>query len=138
MIERNKWFQRWAITQVARHQAVRNRRTTTLFAYSYAAYRLLELAREHGWVTVLGQIDPGPAEERIVARLYEENRVHRGDWQPAPSVYWENWRQECALAARILVNSAWSRDALVEEGVEAEKITIVPLAFEPAPDGGVV
>jgi glycosyltransferase involved in cell wall biosynthesis len=134
MIERNKWFQRRVITQLARHQRLTNRRTVTLFAYSYAARRLLEFARARGWQTAIGQIDPGPLEERIVARLYQENRVHRGDWQPAPPVYWENWRKECALADRILVNSAWSRTALLGQGVAAEKISVVPLAFEAGPE----
>ena len=134
MMERNKWFQRWVNTQLDRHQRLRNRRTVTLFAYSYAARRLLEFARAQGWRTAIGQIDPGPLEERIVARLYEENLVHRGHWQPAPPLYWENWRQECALADRIFVNSSWSLDALVEEGVAAEKISVVPLAFEAGPE----
>ena len=133
MIERNKWFQRRVITQLARHQRLTNRRTVTLFAYSYAAQRLGVRTRT-GLADMLGQIDPGPLEERIVARLYQENRVHRGDWQPAPPVYWENWRKECALADRILVNSSWSRDALMEEGVAAEKISVVPLAFEAGPE----
>ena len=41
--------------------------THTVFAYSYAAEGIFKFARERGWRTVLGQIDPGPAEERIVA-----------------------------------------------------------------------
>jgi glycosyltransferase involved in cell wall biosynthesis len=99
-------------------------------AYSYAALKIFKLARARGWRTVLGQIDPGPPEERIVGRLYEENAVHRGSWRPPPRRYWSNWREECALADRIVVNSAWSQAALMDEGVPAEKIKVVPLAYD--------
>jgi glycosyltransferase involved in cell wall biosynthesis len=102
----------------------------TLMAYSYAALKILKLARARGWRTVLCQIDPGFPEERIVARLYEENAVHRGSWRPPPRRYWSNWREECALADRIVVNSAWSQAALMDEGVPPEKIKVVPLAYE--------
>ncbi|MDQ3011370.1 MAG: glycosyltransferase family 4 protein, partial [Acidobacteriota bacterium] len=43
--------------------------------------------------------------------------------------YWDDWQEECALADQIVVNSIWSRDALVSEGIEANKINVVPLAY---------
>jgi glycosyltransferase involved in cell wall biosynthesis len=118
---RNEWFQRHAVHKLHKQPANGPR---TVFAYSYAAEEIFKLARERGWRTVLGQIDPGPAEERIVARL------HNGGWKPAPAEYWEQWRNECALADQILVNSAWSRDALLGEGVRAEKIRVLPVAYD--------
>ena len=106
-------------------------------AYSYAALEIFKFARARGWRTVLGQIDPGLPEERIVARLYEEDADQRGSWQPPPPQYWSKWREECALADRIVVNSVWSQAALINEGVPAEKIKIIPLAYEePKPNGG--
>lgn len=48
-----------------------------------------------------------------------------------PEVYWNLWREECALADRIVVNSAWSRDCLVREKIPGERIAVVPLAYEP-------
>ena len=86
-------------------------------------------ARSRGWRTVLGQIDPGPAEERIVADLHRRSAL-KADWQPAPSQYWDEWRAECDLADTIVVNSAWSRDCLLGEGVAASKLAVVPLALE--------
>ena len=120
--KRNDWFQRWAVDQLSR----RDRDVDSVFAYSYAAKDIFKFARARGWRTVLGQIDPGPAEERIVASL---NANH--GWSPAPADYWKNWRSECELADQIVVNSNWSRDALLSEGVAEEKIRVVPLAFEP-------
>jgi glycosyltransferase involved in cell wall biosynthesis len=103
-------------------------------AYSYAALDIFRLARARGWQTVLGQIDPGPQEERIVARLHDEDPGQGGGWQPAPFRYWSSWREECALADRIMVNSPWSKAGLVEEGVPAERIRVVPLAYK-EPEG---
>jgi glycosyltransferase involved in cell wall biosynthesis len=119
---RNDWFQRSVVNQLARNHAGAN---LNVFAYSYAAAEIFNLARKRGWRTVLGQIDPGPVEERIVAELTPNN--HR----PAPSEYWRSWHSECDLADQIVVNSFWSRDALLSEGIAGEKIRVIPLAYEP-------
>ena len=126
--KRNEWFQRQAVAQLTRSNGNGNH---TVFAYSYAAAEIFKFARARGWQTVLGQIDPGPAEERIVADLHKSSE-HK--WKPAPKAYWENWRNECSLADQIVVNSDWSRDALLGEGIPAEKIRLVPLAYEPPID----
>lgn len=122
---RNEWFQQRALEKLQKQPANGAR---TVFAYSYAAERIFKFARERGWRTVLGQIDPGPADERIVADLHNGHGV----WQPAPAEYWDRWRTECTLADRIVVNSSWSRDALLSEGIREEKIRVLPLAYEPA------
>ncbi|HEV8371325.1 MAG TPA: glycosyltransferase family 4 protein [Pyrinomonadaceae bacterium] len=127
---RNDWFQNFAVSELARHAAKSNGTRTNVFAYSYAAVKILKLAKERSWPTVLGQIDPGPTEERIVAQLHEDaGQGHL--WEPAPAQYWDDWRSECELADRIVVNSDWSRVALESEGVPATKISVIPLAFEP-------
>jgi glycosyltransferase involved in cell wall biosynthesis len=53
-----------------------------------------------------------------------------GDWQPAPAEYWVSWREECGLADAIVVNSEWSREALIRRGVSNEKLSVIPLAYE--------
>jgi glycosyltransferase involved in cell wall biosynthesis len=125
--ERNEWFQHHAVKRLRQSSA---NGTQTVFAYSYAAERIFTFARERGWKTVLGQIDPGPTEERIVADLHEKSFTEQHHWHRAPAEYWERWRTECALADQIIVNSSWSRNALLDEGVPAEKIRVVPLAYE--------
>src|SRR6185503_10042451 len=127
---RNEWFQKHAVDQLTRN----HNGSHTLFAYSYAAKAIFELARARGWRTVLGQIDPGPAEERIVAGLHKNTAIKPTHWEPAPQAYWNNWRDECSLADQILVNSDWSKAALIAEGVPAEKIQVIPLAYEAAHD----
>ena len=120
--KRNDWFQRSVTTQLTHDNAIKN---LTVFAYSYAAEEIFKVARKRGWRTVLGQIDPGQVEERIVAELVPDGH------SPAPPEYWRRWRSECELADQIVVNSCWSRDALLSEGVANEKIRVIPLAYEP-------
>ncbi|HEX7331837.1 MAG TPA: glycosyltransferase family 4 protein [Pyrinomonadaceae bacterium] len=126
--QRNEWFQRHAVAQLSRNHHNGNH---TIFAYSYAAAEIFKFARARGWRTVLGQIDLGPADERIIAELHKSAGVEH---KPAPKEYWDNWRVECSLADRIVVNSAWSREALLRDGIPAEKIRLIPLAYEPLTD----
>ena len=126
--KRNDWFQDLALSKLERFSPAQDE-PVKVFAYSYAASRIFKLAKERSWTTVLGQIDPGPAEERIVGRLHEE-AGQREIWKPAPAAYWDDWQVECELADQIVVNSDWSRNALVSEGVPEEKVTVIPLAFE--------
>src|SRR2546426_665548 len=116
ILARNEWFQQQASRRL-RDSETTGPRQCVLFAYSYAARDIFRFAKRRGWRTVLGQIDPGPPEERIVAALHSENPRWQADGQIAPPVYWEHWREECALADRIVVNSPWSQLALVEAGV---------------------
>lgn len=126
IIARNDWFQKVAVARLSQIAST----SKTVMAYSYAALEIFRFARARGWRTVLGQIDPGPLEERIVAKLYEEDFDQRGRWQPTPPQYWSRWSKECELADRIVVNSLWSHAALVEEGVPAAKIKVIPLAYD--------
>lgn len=128
ILERNAWFQERVLSSLLRF---RKEPGLVLFSYSYAARRLFEFAREQGWMTVLGQMDPGIEEERIVARLCERFPAVEPAWRPAPPAYWDNWRAECELADCIVVNSRWSKEALLKAGVPDAKIAIVPLVYEP-------
>jgi glycosyltransferase involved in cell wall biosynthesis len=83
---------------------------------------------------VLGQIDPGPEEERIVAEEQRRYSHLASNWRPVPASYWESWWEEVALADRIIVNSEWSRKCLAKDGVPAEKMEVVPLVFEKTED----
>ncbi|MBF2074599.1 MAG: glycosyltransferase family 4 protein [Synechococcales cyanobacterium C42_A2020_086] len=133
MIARNRWFQARALRELqkAAPRIVQSGTCPVLFTYSYAALDLLRYAKSLGWYTILGQIDPGMMEEKIVL---EEHRKHPDlapAWQPVPSDYWSSWQEECRLADRIVVNSSWSSQALQQVGVPADKIQIVPLAYSP-------
>jgi glycosyltransferase involved in cell wall biosynthesis len=128
VMARNRWFQGVAMTKLSRIDVGKG--APVLMSYSYAAGDLFDFARRRGWRTVLCQIDPGPREEEIVRKLHDAASGQGSTWQGAPKSYWLEWRRECALADRIVVNSSWSREALVSEGIPGDKIKIVPLAYE--------
>lgn len=134
IIARNEWFQQKTVRQLqALNRAgalAEQKQPKILFCYSYAAREIFRFAKEKGWYTVLGQIDPGPEEEGIVKAEVGRNTALDPSWHPAPVHYWQKWRDECALADLILVNSRWSYEALNTTGVPTGKLRIVPLAYE--------
>lgn len=126
--ERNDWFQRFAVSQLRRRTDLRE--PVTVFAYSYAARLIFQYARQRGWRTILGQIDPGPVGERFARHSPSSEDSSAADFRPAPSDYWDQWRSEVELADCIVVNSHWSQDALIADRIPSKKIRVVPLAFE--------
>lgn len=134
VIARNRWFQRMAVDRLERLGVADG--AATVFAYSYAARDVFRYASARGWRTVLGQIDPGLVEERIVAAECRRVPDLASKWTPAPGSYWAAWREELALADRIVVNSGWSHGALTAEGVAAERLDLIPLGYEPPPEAG--
>jgi len=133
VIARNQWFQQRAVNflRSLTPQIEKQDVQPILFAYSYAALEILRYGKSQGWRTILGQIDPGPVEEEIVKAEHSKHPELQSTWQLAPPEYWLTWRKECALADRIVVNSPWSRQALQQAGIPAEKVVIVPLAYQP-------
>ena len=105
--------------------------TDVYFGYDTGCLETLEPLRNKGIFTIVDQIDPGRTEEELV---YQESEKWPG-WQAVPgrvpSFYYERLAREWDLASIVVVNSAWSKTALVNQGVPAGKIAIVPLAYEP-------
>lgn len=130
MIGRNRRFQRQCLRFLKEWERANPRATRTVFAFSYAALEIFKFAKSRGWTTVLGQIDPGPHEEMLVGLEHQRYPDIGSSWRPAPPEYWANWKQEIALADRIIVNSRWAMDGLVAAGVDAAKIEIIPLVYD--------
>jgi len=106
---------------------------TTFVGYSSAALEALEHENHAGVLTVLDQIDPGRTEEQIVIEEMARHRTWVGHRREAiPAAYFERLSAEWAAAKRIVVNSQWSKSALIEQGVPVEKIRICPLGYKPA------
>lgn len=101
------------------------------FGFNTGCVQTLKLLRERGVQTVLDQIDPAKVEEDIVVA---EAEAWPG-WEQLkgriPQAYWDHMASEWAAATLVLVNSNWSRLALIQQGVPDEKICIVPVAYEP-------
>ncbi|MAS96524.1 MAG: glycosyltransferase [Verrucomicrobiales bacterium] len=130
IMARNDLFQNLAVTQLEkRFGRGRDTGPNSIFSYSYAARDIFALADSFGIEKVLGQIDPGPEEERNVAEEHQKHPELASHWQPAPHEYWSSWREEIRLADRIVVNSEWSKECLLKEGVPEEKMKVIPLLF---------
>ncbi len=130
IIARNNWFQKQSLSFLERISNQFSFRPT-LFAYSYAALELFHYAKAKGWHTVLGQIDPGILEEKLVLEAHIKYPNYASKSTQAPLSYWTNWQEECSLADRIVVNSQWSRQLLQEAGISEHKIEIIPLMYSP-------
>ncbi|AFY37236.1 glycosyl transferase group 1 [[Leptolyngbya] sp. PCC 7376] len=130
MIARNDWYQRQIIRKLKQISSQYSTSKIVVFSYSYAALEIFKYAKSQGWMTVLGQIDPGIEEEKIVIAEAQKYTDLAPDWQPVSSEYWDNWRQECELSDYILVNSEWSRQLLVQGDVMPAKIKTVPLVYK--------
>ena len=101
-----------------------------VFAYSYGALEILAAAKAAGCPTVLGQIDPGPEEQALVAAQTATLGFPAELAASAPEAYWSLWREELALADLVLVNSRWSAELLARAGAPVEKLRVTPLAYE--------
>ena len=130
VVARNRWFQCKVVGFLSRSQLSTLNSQPICFSYSYAARDIFRFAKQRGWKTVLGQIDPGPFEEEIVAKEVARVPELAPNWRRAPRQYWDNWREECELADRIVVNSEWARAGLLEAGVNGEKLSVIPLAYQ--------
>jgi glycosyltransferase involved in cell wall biosynthesis len=126
ILERNKWFDEWAAKQSTEVGS------STVFSYSYTARLAFCEARSRGARCILGQIDPGPREEEVVLEATKNYRHLAPPADRAPQQYWDLWREEIAMADKIVVNSPWSAKLLVEAGVDAAKLVEIPLVYEPS------
>jgi glycosyltransferase involved in cell wall biosynthesis len=79
---------------------------------------------------VVDQLDPARVEEQIV----NDEIAKWPDWQKRtgriPEAYWDRLSAEWSAAERIVVNSDWSKQALIRQGVDAAKLQVVPLVYE--------
>jgi glycosyltransferase involved in cell wall biosynthesis len=81
-------------------------------------------------------MDPNRVEVELV---YAEEKNWPG-WalQPVqvPEEYFGRREQEWALADRVVVNSEFSRRALLQQGVSPEKLAVIPLCYEAKNESG--
>lgn len=130
-VERNAWWSRTVQRSLPR---LLTARSSHLFSYCYDALPVFETARDLGLDRVLGQIDPGPVEDRKVANLVQRWSQFQTSFRPGSSRYYDDWRRECGLASRIIVNSRWSQSALIADGIDPARIEICPLVYDPPPE----
>ncbi len=106
---------------------------TIFFAYDTGALEIFEALRPRGMICVLNQMDPNRVE---LEAMRSEEELWPG-WVlrsiEVPEAYFRRREQEWALADCVVVNSEFSRQALIRQGVSAEKLAVIPLCYEPGP-----
>jgi glycosyltransferase involved in cell wall biosynthesis len=103
---------------------------STFFAYDTGALETLKWCREQGIKCILNQMDPNRVEVELVR--FEEKQWPGWALEAikVPEQYFARREQEWFLADRVVVNSEFSRQALLQQGVLPEKLAVVPLCFE--------
>ena len=108
------------------------------FGYNTASLETLDRLDSTACTTIVDQIDPGRVEKEIVIREAER----WPDWVDSVPMIHDGFERrlqaEWETADWVVVNSAWSKEALVEQDVDPEKIQVVPLAYEPPSEVGSV
>jgi glycosyltransferase involved in cell wall biosynthesis len=127
--QRNQWFQQWSAKQVLGHAQPAD----VCFSYSYTARLPFQAAKNRGMSCILGQIDPGPLEQAVVDEMTSQYASLKLDEAVPSKAYWDEWQDELELADRVIVNSAWSHELLIRQGVADSKIRVIPLAYEGFP-----
>jgi glycosyltransferase involved in cell wall biosynthesis len=97
--------------------------------FSGGSLEMLIHERRNGVRTVIDQIDPGKTGYDLI---YEEERRYKAwapDAEPVPPDFVARLHAEWDAAERVLVNSEWSRKALIQQGLSPQKIYVVPLPY---------
>ena len=100
------------------------------FGFNTNCLETLEYLRESRIFTVVDQVDPGKVEEDLCVEEAERWPGWAKIPGRMPQSYWDRIAAEWKIADLVLVNSPWSAEALVKQGVPAGKIIIVPLAID--------
>jgi len=127
--------------QVVRHLQSANSKlrapsSTILFGYDTGFLEPAQWIKARSGKSIVCQMDPARYEVDLVKA--EEKRW--SGWArhtiDVPESYFHRREAEWAVADLVMVNSEWTKAALIRQGVAVDKIVIVPLAYEAPPDNG--
>lgn len=100
------------------------------FGYDTGFFEPAQWINQRGGKTIVCQMDPSRFEVDLVR---EEGKRWPGLVKKAldvPESYFQRREAEWAVANLVMVNSEWTRQALIRQGVKDDKIVVIPLAFE--------
>jgi glycosyltransferase involved in cell wall biosynthesis len=103
------------------------------FGYDTGFLEPARWIKARGGKSIICQMDPARYEVDLVKG--EEKRWP--GWAKrtvdVPEVYFQRRKQEWAVADLVMVNSEWTRQALMKQGLNESKLVVVPLAYEAPP-----
>jgi glycosyltransferase involved in cell wall biosynthesis len=105
--------------------------TDAFFGFMTGSLQSLEFMASIGVPTIVDQPSAGRTELEIVAREMDRWPGWIDHTSHVPEAFWEMVSAEWHAANLVLVNSQWSRTALIQQGVAADRIAVVPCVFEP-------
>lgn len=123
---------RWFDQRVCHHlERQRFSGRNAFFAYNTGCLETLGRLGDRGVKTIVDQIDPGRTEYELVV----EEAARWPGWAKvelkiSPD-YCDRLVAEWEAAHAVVVNSEWSKTALLSQGIPDNKIHVVPLAYEP-------
>jgi glycosyltransferase involved in cell wall biosynthesis len=104
--------------------------STIFFSYDTGFLEPAQWIKARGGKSIVGQMDPARYEVELVKA--EEKRWP--GWArysvDVPESYYQRREEEWAIADIVMVNSEWSRQALMKQGVPEGKLEVLPLAYE--------
>ena len=107
-----------------------NWQETIFFGYDTGFLEPAGWVKSRGGRTIVCQMDPS----RFEVNLVKEEEKRWPGWAKrsanVPEAYFQRREQEWAVADLVMVNSEWSKQALIKQGVNDDKIVVVPLAYE--------
>lgn len=124
-------YGKWFAACVRSHMKISAKITgnTVYFSYDTSFLEAAEYVKEAGGKCVVCQMDPSEYEYEIVKH---ECSKWPG-WMDTPNIpkeYLIRRKAEWEVADKILVNSEWTKNALIKQNVDDGKIYVIPLCFE--------
>ena len=102
------------------------------FGYDTGFLEPAQWVKARGGKVIVCQMDPSRFEVDLVK---EEEKLWPG-WAKrsldVPEAYFQRRESEWSVADLVMVNSEWTRQAMITQGVNVDKIIVVPLAYESA------
>ena len=106
------------------------------FSYDTGFLEPARWVKARGGKAIVCQMDPA----RYEVDLVREEETRWPGWSrlsaEVPEAYFRRREEEWAVADLVMVNSEWTKAALIRQGVAADKIVILPLAYEAPPVEG--
>jgi len=100
------------------------------FGYDTGFLEPARWVKARGGKAIVCQMDPA----RYEVDLVKEEETRWPGWSrrsvEVPEAYFRRREEEWAVADLVMVNSEWTRQALIRQGVPESKLVVVPLAFE--------
>jgi glycosyltransferase involved in cell wall biosynthesis len=105
-------------------------KTAAGFLFTTGALETCQYLKKLGVPVIVDQLDPARVDQEMI-----EAEIERWPgWEEypgkVPDSYFDRLAEEWRLSDLVLVNSNWSRSAMLKQGVDDGKIIVVPLCFE--------